>query len=59
MKHDSLWNLLKKNWILRSFRFRRNLLSRCEKTDFGESAFFGILTSLVAPVSPFMIAHIV
>ncbi len=33
--------------------------SRCEKTDFGESVFFGILTRFQPLVSPFMIAHIV
>jgi len=44
---------------LRSLSFSRNLLPRCEKTDLAGSVLFGILTSLVAPVSPFMIAHIV
>lgn len=31
---------------------------RCEKTDFGESAFFGILTRFERPWSPSMIDHI-
>lgn len=38
---------------------RCNLSSRCEKTSFGELVYFGILTVLACPVSPFMIAHIV
>nr|AKN35659.1 hypothetical protein [Vibrio sp. ZF_53]AKN36061.1 hypothetical protein [Vibrio sp. ZF_53]AKN37813.1 hypothetical protein [Vibrio sp. ZF_45]AKN39828.1 hypothetical protein [Vibrio tasmaniensis] len=41
---------------LRSIAFGINLFPRCEKTSFGELAYFGILTRIETSLSPFMIA---
>ncbi len=47
----------KRKGSLRSFELDSSLMSRCEKTRYWRSGFFGKLTGLTACVSPFMIDH--